>query len=804
VTGGDTTEARGFLPVLTSTVQRRWTSSVFGIVAPGAVRRRPSDIARILTAAVLVGAAAVGASSLSVVEAGVYTIISALPDGLHGLFEVLYRLAAIVAGVVVVTALVARRPRLLLTLLLAGALGWAIGAALSGLVDISDALRDAGLEAGSRRPDFPVVPLSASAAVLLAARPFVTRPTRRMIGIVFWLSALAAVVLAEGLPVSVVATLALAWGSAAAAHLACGSPGGTPSVDQVATSLRELGVPVEGLRLDPVQSWGHTSFVSDGDDRLAVEVVGRDSTDARLFAKLWRFAWYKDAGPTVSLRRGQQVEHEALVLLLAARTGARVPELVAVGLAGARDDALLVVRDPPGTSFEEVGDGLTDAALDDTWANLADLHRADIAHGNLSATRIVVDEHGASGFIRLHQAETSAPEDHQALDDVQLLVTAADLVGVDRSLAAARRALGDEVVADRLPYLEPAALSSRARAHIDDLKDLVKELREAGSEQLRVETPKPAALRRFSLGGILLAAGFALGVYLLVAQLVGVAEMGDVFRGADWTWVGITAVIAQLPQLSQSVAMLGAVSATLPLRPVTIVQFANAFTGLVGGTAGNATLVIRFFQKQGLPPTVAVSSGVLNSMAGFAVQIVLVAFGLLVTGSSFVPSKDDSGLPSWLWWALAAVVIALALLLVIPKLRHRLHDLVAEQVRQAMDNVKGVLSTPRKALQLFGGNLTSQLLFAAALGAALHAYGESLPLLQLVVINSFASFVGGAAPVPGGMGVVEAGLIAGFTAAGIPQAEAVAATFTARTFTTYLPPIWGWFCFQYLRHHDYV
>ena len=36
------------------------------------------------------------------------------------------------------------------------------------------------------------------------------------------------------------------------------------------------------------------------------------------------------------------------------------------------------------------------------------------------------------------------------------------------------------------------------------------------------------------------------------------------------------------------------------------------------------------------------------------------------------------------------------------------------------------------------------------------------------------------------MGVVEAGMIAGFTAAGIPQAEAVAATFTARMFTTYL------------------
>ncbi len=200
----------------------------------------------------------------------------------------------------------------------------------------------------------------------------------------------------------------------------------------------------------------------------------------------------------------------------------------------------------------------------------------------------------------------------------------------------------------------------------------------------------------------------------------------------------------------------------------------------------------------------AVSSGVLNSLAGFAVQIVLVVTGLLITGSSFVPSRSDSGLPSWIWIVLGIVVLVVAVALGVPRVRHRVRDLVADQVKEAADNVKGVLSTPRKAVQLFGGNLASQLLFAMTLQAALHAYGESLPLLQVVVINAFASFVGGAAPVPGGMGVVEAGLIAGFTAAGIPQAEAVAATFTARMFTTYLPPIWGWFSFQWLRHHDYV
>ena len=45
-------------------------------------------------------------------------------------------------------------------------------------------------------------------------------------------------------------------------------------------------------------------------------------------------------------------------------------------------------------------------------------------------------------------------------------------------------------------------------------------------------------------------------------------------------------------------------------------------------------------------------------------------------------------------------------------------------------------------------------------------------------------------PVPGGMGVVEAGLIGGLTSAGVPQDQAIAAVFIQRLFTAYLPPIW--------------
>ena len=778
---------------------------MFGIVAEGRTRRRPTDIGKVLLAAIGVTLCAVGADEVPELEEGVFDLLASLPGGLEPVFRVLYVVAPIVAGILLVTALVARRPRLLATQLLALGVAWGAAAALAAAVELPDAVEAAGRAVHGRRPDFPIVLLATSAAVLLAARPYLTRPARRMVSTVFWLAAVSAAYLAEGLPRAVLGTLLLAWGAAAIAHLALGTPAATPSVDQVSASLADLGVDVGALVLADEQVWGRTTYLGGPDGRLSIEVVGRDSTDARLLAKVWRFVWYKDAGPTLSLARINQVEHEAYVLLLAGRTGARVPELIAAGVAGARDDALLVARNPPGRSLSDVEvDAVTDAVLDDAWQNLGRLHGARLAHGSPGTGQVLLADDGTTALTDLTRAVVSASVPRQQLDEVQLLATTAERVGDDRALAAAERAIGTDRVADLLPQLETSALAPPARRRLEDPKARLTALREAGAARAGVDTPKATTLRRFSLSTVLLAAAFALGVYLLVGQLAGVASMGDIFRGADWSWVAVTFVLAQLPQFSQSVTMLGAVAAPLPFGPVVGVQFANAFTGLVGGTAGNATLNIRFFQKQGLPVAVAVTSGLLVSVAGFAAQAVLVVIGLLVTGSSFDVNTSGDSIPGWMLAVLALVVVAAVVALLVPRLRKRIHDIVEPQFRAGVDNLRGILSTPRKAVQLFGGAVTSQILFAMVLGAALHAYDQSLPLLQLVVINCFASFIGGAAPVPGGMGVVEAGLIGGFTAAGIPQAEAVAATFTARMFTSYLPPIWGWFSLSWLRRRDLV
>ena len=56
--------------------------------------------------------------------------------------------------------------------------------------------------------------------------------------------------------------------------------------------------------------------MTDG-EALPAKVYGRDAADTRLVSKAWRFLAYKDSGPTLTITRLQQVEHEALCLYAA-------------------------------------------------------------------------------------------------------------------------------------------------------------------------------------------------------------------------------------------------------------------------------------------------------------------------------------------------------------------------------------------------------------------------------------------------------------------------------------------------------
>jgi uncharacterized membrane protein YbhN (UPF0104 family) len=148
----------------------------------------------------------------------------------------------------------------------------------------------------------------------------------------------------------------------------------------------------------------------------------------------------------------------------------------------------------------------------------------------------------------------------------------------------------------------------------------------------------------------------------------------------------------------------------------------------------------------------------------------------------------------------AALLISVVVLLAVPKLRAK----VVPPVKQALTGLWSVARDRHKRLELFGGTLGSELLYAISLGATCLAYGVHLNLAELVFVNTAASVLSSLIPVPGGIGAAEASLSAGLIAMGVDESTAFAIALTQRLCTFYLPPIWGYLSLRWLTRKGYL
>ena len=67
-----------------------------------------------------------------------------------------------------------------------------------------------------------------------------------------------------------------------------------------------------------------------------------------------------------------------------------------------------------------------------------------------------------------------------------------------------------------------------------------------------------------------------------------------------------------------------------------------------------------------------------------------------------------------------------------------------------------------------------------------------------------ASLIAAAAPTPGGLGALEAALVAGFTGVGMEPGLAVAVVLSYRLVTYWLPILPGWISFHVLERRNLI
>ena len=758
----------------------RLRAAVLGPRGGGTTRRRASDAFRLVFAVIVVAVSIPVMQANSAAELRLAHFLNPPPEAISWLVTTVFWLGSV--GVIALLAVLGLLvPRLVAVrwTAVAAVVTWAICLLLGQILGPSagrpmiDAL--AGLD-----PSYPVTQFAVTIAVASTALPYLSRPLHRLVTSLVTLASVAAVVTGSALPVNTVSSLAIGWGVAAAIHLAAGSPLGLPSAGEITKWITDLGVSVEGITRAPNQTWGVERLTGhDGAGRtIELSVYGRDASDARVLAKLWRFCFYRDSGPTLILDRLQQVEHEAYLTLMAERADVLVPEVLAVGRFGPSRDAALVTRLPAGRALAVADDAsLSDETLDEILQAVLRLRKAHLAHGTLGADTIIVSPAG----VGLRDFRSAS--------------------------AAAGRVLDADTARGALVHLQRAALDPGTVQVLHQNKHLLPQLRAAIATASGIEVPKLAEAKRISWVNLIFGIGTLIGVWAIIGVLADVGESLDVIKGASWGWVALTFVLAQLPIAAEAWALNSAVPGQLPYGRCLALETSNTFTALVGGDTAVFAVRVRFFQRQGYDATVAVSSGAIATTASWTAKGLLFLIAIPFAAGNFEAPSSSGDRQTAIWIVLAVVLaagIAIAVVTLVPRVRRLASSRVRPVLVNIWSNVKTIAAEPRKIAYIASGSVLAQLLVAAALGAALHAVGQQASLATILVVMTLASIIGGAVPIPGGLGVVEAGLIAGLTAAGIPQDQAVAAVFIQRLFTAYLPPIWGWATLAWMRRREYV
>jgi uncharacterized membrane protein YbhN (UPF0104 family) len=177
----------------------------------------------------------------------------------------------------------------------------------------------------------------------------------------------------------------------------------------------------------------------------------------------------------------------------------------------------------------------------------------------------------------------------------------------------------------------------------------------------------------------------------------------------------------------------------------------------------------------------------------FVTVLVTVPLLLLCGWLSGVSASRLTLLPSGdVLFVLAVVAAVLAGLFAVPVTRRLLLRRVQPLLRQTLPQLLAAASDPRRLVTAIAGILVLNAGYVLALDASLRAFGASLDLPTLVVVYLAASVLGSAAPTPGGLGAVEAALVGGLTAVGVPVASALPAVLAFRTATFWLPAPVGW------------
>jgi uncharacterized membrane protein YbhN (UPF0104 family) len=323
-------------------------------------------------------------------------------------------------------------------------------------------------------------------------------------------------------------------------------------------------------------------------------------------------------------------------------------------------------------------------------------------------------------------------------------------------------------------------------------------LTEVRHELLGPDTAVPVArLERFRWRTVLSAFALTIAAYLLIGQISKVNLLGTLSH-ANLAWLAVAIAASAVTYFAAAVNLAAFVPQRLsPIRGF-FVQLSTAFVGVaMPPSVGHVAVNARYLHRQNVDENSIAAAVTLSQLVNMVMTVLLlVALGLL-TGSGLSRFKIVPGADVLI--ALAVIAAAAAILFAIPQTRAQLNRLVWPHLRDIWPRLLDALSHPLRLAVSAGANLLLTLAYLVAFFASLYAVGAHPAILPAAVVYLAGNAVGSAAPTPGGLGGVEAVLVAGLAGMGIPAHEAIPAVLLFRVATFWLPIPVGWLAYLGLQ-----
>lgn len=649
------------------------------------------------------------------------------------------------------------------------------------------------------------------AAVLTVSGPWLPARWRRW----WWTLLLAFVpihlVVSAVVPARSLLGLAVGWFVGALTVLVVGTPALEVPLDGAVRALARRGFVAS--RLAVIRPAGPGPLVLSATGRAAdaetdtpettaiVEMYGPNQRSGGVVRQVWRWLRLRQtetAPLQTSMRRA--VEHRALMAIAIGELD--LANSATMALAALDRGWNMYAHSPPrGIAVDETS--ADDALALPVWKALGALHHGQISHGNLRGHEITIED-GAALFGGFGNAEFGATEAQMQTDIAALLVTTTAIFDAETAVRAAIEVFDKDAVLTASRRLTKSAVPKRIRASVTDANALMaaardEVMRQTGADQIKAETI--TRFTRYQVIQLLLLVGL---VYVAYPFISTVPAFFSELRTANYWWALLGLSVSAMTYVGAAAALWACASGMVSFRNLAIMQVANTFaaTTTPAGVGGLA-LSTRFLQKGGLGAIRATAAVALLQSVQVITHLALLAFFSVVAGTSanlshFVPS------PIVLYLIAGVALGVVGTFMVVPKLRGWLGTEVRPRLKEIGSELVELVREPKRLAIIVAGCATTTLGAALALWASVEAFGGGTTFVTVTVVTMIGGTLASAAPTPGGVGAVEAALIGGLAAFGVPAAVAVPSVLLYRVLTCWLPVFIGWPVMRWLTANDMI